>query len=261
MFSATLSAEVEELIHDFFFDPQKIEIAPHGTPLEKIIQKAYHVPNFNTKLNLLAHLIQSEADMEKVLVFAGTKKVADRLFEQFDKKIPGISGIMHSNKSQNYRFNVLEKFEKGEIKVLIATDIIARGLDIWEVSHVVNFDMPGIAGDYLHRIGRTGRAGKDGTAISLINGAEEPFQTAVEKLMKKSIPLFPVPENVEISNIYSEDEKPDLGNKDYLKPIKRKISGGAYHDKKEKNRKKNSGSPAKKNSGKGQKQNRSKKKN
>jgi ATP-dependent RNA helicase RhlE len=146
--------------------------------------------------------------------------------------------VMHSNKSQNYRFNVLEKFEKGEIKVLIATDIIARGLDIWEVSHVVNFDMPMVPGDYLHRIGRTGRAGKDGTAISLINGAEEPFQAAVEKLMKKSIPMFPVPENVEISNIYSEDEKPDLGNKDYLKPVKRKSSGGAFHDKKEKNRKK-----------------------
>jgi ATP-dependent RNA helicase RhlE len=247
MFSATLTSEVEELINSFFFDPQKIEIAPHGTPIERIIQTAYHVPNFYTKLNLLVYLVNSNPGMEKVLVFVGTKKLADRLYEQLEKKITGKADVIHSNKSQNYRFNVLEKFEKGEIKILIATDIIARGLDISDVSHVINFDIPSVPGDYIHRIGRTGRAHKDGIAIAFINNAEQAYQTEIEKLMKKSIPLMALPDKLEISNIFTDEEKPDLGNKEYLKAPSLKNSKGAFHEKKDKNKKQNSGSPAKKN--------------
>lgn len=246
MFSATLTQEVEELINEYFYSPVKIEIAPHGTPLEKIIQSAYHVPNFNTKMNLLLYIIKTDAEMEKVLVFTGKKRLADRIYENLEKKMPGNTAVIHSNKSQNARFNVLENFESGKLKVLVATDIIARGLDITDVSHVINFDMPEIPGDYIHRIGRTGRVNKDGIAISFINKQEQKYQDLIERLMNLSIPIIPLPEEIEISNIYSEEEKPDLGDKDYLKAPKRTSLKGAFHEKKEKNKKKNSGSPAKK---------------
>jgi ATP-dependent RNA helicase RhlE len=246
MFSATLTEEVEALILDFFHDPQKIEIARHGTPLEKIIQQAYHVPNFFTKVNLLKYLLKNDENLERVLVFVATKKLADRLEEQLIKDFPETIGVIHSNKSQNQRFNILEKFKNGDHKVIIATDIIARGLDIPDVSHVINFDMPSESGDYIHRIGRTGRADKDGTAISFINEAEQEQQMGVEALMKKAIPLVPLPEDLEISDIFTEEERPNLGDKHYLKAPTIKHSKGAFHEKKEKNRKSKSGSPSRK---------------
>ena len=246
MFSATLTQEVEELILDFFHDPQKIEIARHGTPLEKIIQQAYHVPNFFTKVNLLKYLLKNDDSLERVLVFVATKKLADRLDEQLIKDFPETIGVIHANKSQNQRFNVLEKLKNGEHKVIIATDIIARGLDIPDVSHVINFDMPTEAGDYIHRIGRTGRADKDGVAISFINEAEQEQQMAVEALMKKGIPLLPLPEDLEVSSIFTDDERPNLGDKHYLKAPSIKHSKGAFHEKKDKNRKVGSGSAARK---------------
>lgn len=245
MFSATLTDDVEALIMSFFYQPQKIEIAPHGTPIEKIIQKAYHVPNFFTKVNLLAHLLENDATLEKVLVFVSTKKLADRLEEQLLKKFPNETfGVIHSNKSQNQRFNVLEKFKDGTYRTIIATDIIARGLDIVDVSHVINFDMPSEPGDYIHRIGRTGRADKDGEAITFINEAEIEFQMAIEQLMRKAIQLEPLPDEIEISNIYTDEERPAMGDKNYLKTPSLKTSKGAFHEKKKKNIKANSGSPS-----------------
>ncbi|HUW06869.1 MAG TPA: DEAD/DEAH box helicase, partial [Williamwhitmania sp.] len=156
MFSATLTNEVREVIAAFFDNPLTIEIAAHGTPLEKIIQRGYHVPNFFTKVNLMEWLLRNEPEMTKVLVFVATKKLADRLHEQLEEKFPDQLGVIHSNKAQNQRINALKRLEDGTIRVLIATDIIARGLDLSDVTHVINFDTPDVPGDYIHRIGRTG---------------------------------------------------------------------------------------------------------
>lgn len=246
MFSATLTEDVEELIRSFFYAPEKIEIAPHGTPIEKIIQIAYHVPNFFTKINLLQHLLKSDESMERVLIFVASKKYADRVEEHLKKGIDENIGVIHSNKSQNQRFNTLDKLKNGETRLIIATDIIARGLDISDVSHVINFDMPSESGDYIHRIGRTGRADKNGVAISFINEAEQENQMAIEQMMNKMIPLEPLPESIEISNIFTDEERPNLGDKHYLKTPSIKKSKGAFHQKKEKNIKKNSGSPGRK---------------
>jgi len=247
MFSATLTEDIEALIMSFFYEPQKIEIAPHGTPIEKIIQKAFHVPNFFTKVNLLAHLLEHEPSLEKVLVFVSTKRLADRLEEHLLKKLPEETlGVIHSNKSQNQRFNVLDKFKDGTYRTIIATDIIARGLDIVDVSHVINFDMPSEPGDYIHRIGRTGRADKDGEAITFINEAEIEYQMAIEQMMRKAIQLEPLPDEIEISNIYTDEERPALGDKNYLKSPSIRNSKGAFHEKKKKNAKINSGSPSRK---------------
>jgi len=244
MFSATLTNDVETLIAKSIPIPHKIEIATHGTPIDKIIQTAYHVPNFNTKLNLLQLLLSTDTELSKVLVFVGTKKLADRLFEQVIKIFPDQVGVIHSNKSQNNRFNVLKQFQDGIHRLLIATDIIARGMDITDVTHVINFDMPDVPGDYIHRIGRTGRADKQGIAISFINQAEQDYQAEIEQLMKKQIPMEVLPENLIISNIYTEEERPaNLMNKNYRKEPSKKTSQGAFHEKSEKNKKVNIGGP------------------
>jgi ATP-dependent RNA helicase RhlE len=241
LFSATLTDEIENLIRDFFNHPQKIEVAASGTPLEKITQIAYHVPNFHTKVNLLEFLLSSDEAFSKVLVFVESKNLADRIYEQLGIKFPDQIGVIHSNKSQNFRVNSLKLFEDGTHRVLIATDLIARGLDIKDVSHVINFDTPEIPEDYIHRIGRTGRADKAGVAITFINEAEEKYQDAIEKLMNRKISEQSLPEGVVISTIFSDDEKP-ISNKDYLRAVPNKISGGgAFHEKSEKNSKVNLG--------------------
>lgn len=250
MFSATLTNDVENIINEFFFEPEKIEIAKHGTPLEQIKQSVYHVPNFYTKINLLNYLIKKDESMHKVLVFTASKKLADRLHENLTAKGSEINfeiGVIHSNKSQNYRIRMVESFRASELRMLIATDIIARGLDIRNVSHVINFDTPKLPGDYIHRIGRTGRADKQGIAITFVNQAEQEFQISIEKLMKKNIEIVPLPEDLAISDIFTEEELPtNLHDKNYLKVASIKNSKGAFHEKKEKNIRQNSGSPSKK---------------
>ncbi len=248
LFSATMPSKVQALIDEFFFKPVKIEIAKHGTPLEQITQEAYHVPNFFTKANLLEYLISHHPEMEKILVFAGSKKLADRLFEKMNAVFPNKIGILHSNKSQNFRIRNLESFTSGEFPIMITTDIMARGLDITDVSHVVNFDLPNHAPTYIHRIGRTGRADKEGVAISFINEVEMEIREEIEELMDMQIPMLEIPEEVEISDIFSEEEKPKKGanRRPYLVDAGRK-SQGAYHEKKEKNKKVNQGGKHKKN--------------
>nr|MBA3704985.1 DEAD/DEAH box helicase [Bacteroidota bacterium] len=166
LFSATINEEIEGLIIKYFNDPKKIEIAAHGTPLEKIVQRAFNVPNYNTKVNLLEHLLNNNTELSKVLVFTNSKRLADRLLDQMSKLMPDAFGVIHSGKSQNQRIKVLKQFKDGQLRVLIATDIAARGLDISDVTHVINFETPEIPEDYIHRIGRTGRANKDGIAIT-----------------------------------------------------------------------------------------------
>ena len=245
MFSATLTEEVEALIQSTFYKPVKIEIAPHGTPLEQIVQKAYAAPNFNTKANLLTHLLEEDKNIEKALIFVDSKKLADRLFEQIKSDFPEQIGVIHSNKSQNFRFRMLKEFEENKLKVLVATDLVSRGIDISEVTHVINFDMPKVSGDYIHRIGRTGRADKPGTAVSFINEAELDYQKEIEDLMKMKIPMLEFPESVEVSTLFTDDELPKHKMKNYHR-MPKETGQGAFHEKSEKNRQVNSGSPSQK---------------
>lgn len=246
MFSATLSEDVELLINDFFREPLKIQVSEMGSPIKKIKQFAYHVPNFNTKTNLLELFLKEYEEMKKVLVFVGNKKLADRLHENIGSKFAGQVTVIHSNKAQNTRINAIKRFESGENRVLIATDIAGRGLDFENVTHVINFDTPEVPGDYIHRIGRTGRAETEGVAITLVNEAELDFQMAIEAFMKKAITIEPLPENLKISESYTEDERPTLYDKNYLRASSIKGSQGAFHEKLEKNKQVNSGSPSKK---------------
>jgi ATP-dependent RNA helicase RhlE len=240
LFSATITEEVETLIDTYFNDPIRVEAAPTGTPLENIIQTGYEVPNFYTKVNLLHLLLTADESMTKVLVFAATKKLADDLYEQLEAKFPGTAGVIHSNKEQNHRFNTVEQFKNGTYRFIIATDIVARGIDIAEVTHVINFDTPEVPENYIHRIGRTGRADKKGIAITFITEKEKPLLEAIETLMNYRVPIAALPENLEISDVLTEDEKPKV----YMKTIQLKIPsregrGAAFHEKSAKNSKVN----------------------
>jgi ATP-dependent RNA helicase RhlE len=238
MFSATMTDDIEKLIKDSFNNPVKIEAAPTGTPLEQIIQKAYQLPNFYTKVNLLNLLLAENQDMTKVLIFVSTKKLADDLYEQLERKYNDQIGVIHANKAQNYRFNAVKQFHEGNYRLLIATDIMARGIDISEITHVVNFDTPEVEEDYIHRIGRTGRADKKGIAISFFLEKDTELQRKIEDLMNCKIPVAALPENLIISSELTEDEMPKIQMKNVLvKPPKLEEKGPAFHEKKEKNKK------------------------
>lgn len=243
LFSATLDEDVERLIADYFIQPQYVELVARGTPIEKIVQTGYVVPNFHTKINLFEYLLLKDDQLKKTLVFVKNKKLADLLYKELNERFPDEISIIHSNKTQPQRFAAIKNFDEGTHKVLIATDIIARGLDIPEVSHVINFDTPSEPADYIHRIGRTGRANSIGNAITFVTPKEKPFQEKIEQLMNKAIPMVELPEDVEVSDILIADEKTAKPDKN-LKKISKMIvqnSGGAFHEKKAKNKKVNLG--------------------
>ncbi len=240
MFSATMIEEVEHVIHQFTDRYEKIEAAPSGTPLENIDQYVYQVPNFNTKANLIELLLNTDSNMKKVLVFTGSKKMADALYERLLEGFEEKMGVIHSSKSQNNRFATVDSFQDGSYRFIIATDIVARGLDVSEVTHVINFDMSDMAEKYMHRIGRTGRAKQKGIAISFVSEKEKPYQEAVEALMEQKIEILPNPETLEISEELIQLEIPvEFVPFDNHKAKKRVPSGPAFHEKKAKNRKVN----------------------
>jgi ATP-dependent RNA helicase RhlE len=240
LFSATLTEEVEALMEEYFPNLAKIEAAPTGTPLENIQQWAYEVPNFYSKVNLLRLLLDEDATMTKVLVFTASKSLADHLFEQLETDYAGTAGVIHSNKEQNHRFNTVKQFKEGVYRFIIATDIVARGIDIEDVTHVINFDMPDTPENYMHRIGRTGRADQQGIAISFISPKEKQFQADIEALMKYEITMLPLPPNLEISTELTEDEKPKVFMKEISEKLaKKEERGPAFQEKSAKNKKVN----------------------
>lgn len=236
MFSATMTEDVEILINENFIAPEYIAIALSGTPLDNIRQSCCAVANFYTKVNLLSHLLKDKETYAKVLVFIDSKKNADRLFEAMEQEFWSDLLIIHSNKSQNNRLAAIERFNDNNARILIATDVIARGLDLDNISHVINFDTPKFAENYMHRIGRTGRAEKVGHSILFYTEDEAKYKDAIEKLMEYTIPHTPWPQEVKISKQLTLDEQPRVIEKNPHK--KRKYEAGAsFHEKKDKNKK------------------------
>jgi len=244
LFSATMTDQVDDMLNEYFRNPLEISLARSGTPLEKIYQTAIPVENFNTKLNLLANQLEDKAKFEKVLIFANNKKHADLIFNHIDEIFPDEFGVIHSNKSQNFRLRTMEAFTKEEIRGIITTDIMARGLDIPDVSHVINFEIPEVPEQYIHRIGRTGRADKKGESISYFSEKEIDNLDAIEALMNKEIEQLPFPENVQINSVKREFEK-DVVKMKALTTVKVEERGAAFHEKKDKNKKVNLGGPTK----------------
>ncbi|QRM90722.1 DEAD/DEAH box helicase [Lacinutrix sp. WUR7] len=243
MFSATMTEDVSELINDFFIQPERVSIAVSGTPLDNIAQTKYTTPNFHTKLNLLKHLLQDTETYNKVLIFVAYKKMADRLFEALDEEFHEELCVIHSNKTQNYRLRSIEQFREGFNRILVATDVMARGLDIDNVSHVINFDTPDFPENYMHRIGRTGRAEREGQSIIFTTEKEQDSLETIEELMQMEIPHLAIPDEVVISDELIEEERPQI--KERNNPHKRlkdeDAPGPAFHEKSEKNSKENLG--------------------
>jgi ATP-dependent RNA helicase RhlE len=190
LFSATFPDEIRALAATFMRDPATVEVARRNTPAELVDQLAYSVSH-DRKRALLAHLVK-DGDWQQVLVFTRTKHGANRLAEQLERE--GIEAdAIHGNKSQGARTRALRRFKDRELRVLVATDIAARGLDIEDLPHVVNYDLPHVAEDYVHRIGRTGRAGAEGAAVSLVSHEDRPLLSAIERLMNRKVELRVMP--------------------------------------------------------------------
>ena len=228
LFSATYPPKVEELSYEFLEFPTKIEIEAQSTPAETVSQSYYSVNGFRTKVNLLKSFLDDKERFSKVIVFTNTKTVANELKSWVESTTSREVSLIHSNKSQTNRGVSLKSFESGEKSVLITTDVSSRGLDINEVSHVVNFEVPHVYQDYVHRIGRTGRAFKVGEAISFANKVEEMY-----------IDRYPNP--IEKKNIPSDIEQVELKRDEVIEIeraidfIKRKENPdfkGAFHEKK-----------------------------
>src|SRR5690606_1580966 len=158
---ATFPPKVEQLSAEFLEFPLKVEVTPQATPARKVHQTVYRVPNLKTKINLLEHLL-SDSAFSRVMIFTRTRQKADNVFRFIDRKGLGPARVIHANKSQNARINAVNQFREGALRILVSTDVTARGIDIADVSHVINFDVPVLYEDYVHRIGRTGRAFSEG---------------------------------------------------------------------------------------------------
>ena len=183
-FSATMPKSIIDLSKKILGDFERVSIAPQQTTAERVDQAVYFVPKKN-KIRLLTHLLQNE-DFETVLVFSRTKHGANKIVKKLDKA--GIhSAAIHGNKSQNKRQEVLNGFKDGKINVLVATDIAARGIDVSQLSLVVQFDLPNVAETYVHRIGRTGRAKASGSAIAFCDVEERPYLKAIQKLIDQRL--------------------------------------------------------------------------
>ena len=210
LFSATMPLAIRELADTFLTQPKYVSVAPISSTAETVSQKVYFVDK-SDKRNLLYHLIRND-NLKNVLVFTRTKHGADNVVKALKKH--GIeAGAIHGDKSQNARQRVLESFKNQEIPVLIATDIAARGIDIESLPYVINFDIPNISETYVHRIGRTGRAGNSGLAISFCGKDEKNYWTDIEKLIRMKVKVVdnhPYPWKEEDKK---EDAKPDLRNK------------------------------------------------
>ena len=238
-FSATMIPSVLQTITTFTDNYEVIEAAPSGAPLENIEQYGYSAPNFLSKANLLERLLEEHPEMKKVLVFVATRRLADALYERMEPILGERVGVIHSSKSQNFRFNTVAAFADGTYRVLIATDLVARGLDVEAVTHVVNYDVADNPEKHIHRVGRTGRAEERGVAILFTNEDDTVHQTAIETLMGRAIPLRDLPEGVTLTDELIDLEKDPEYVEEDVEYLRAAPENAAFHEKSDKNSKVN----------------------
>ncbi|MFT6716661.1 MAG: ATP-dependent RNA helicase RhlE [Saprospiraceae bacterium] len=231
LFSATFHKNIEKLSEDFLEFPVKIEVKHEFKTVDTVDQFLYKTPNYRTKCNLLIKLLEDE-NLSRVLVFTRTKETAANLHKFLERKEVGAWSVIHANKGQNTRINAFTKFQNGELRGIVATDVVARGIDISEVSHVVNFEIPVMYSEYIHRIGRTGRAKKEGTSITFASPVEEFHIPKIETMIGKEIPLLKIPEDVEITETSKEEAKNYAREMDRLKKKDDPAYQGAFHERK-----------------------------
>jgi ATP-dependent RNA helicase RhlE len=232
LFSATFPEKVERLSEEFLEFPTRVEVTPQATTAETVKQRMFEVPNTQTKINLLKYLFEVEG-VQKAMIFTRSKEVADHVYNSMVQKIVPFSKIrvIHANKGQNTRINSMEAFREGDVSVLVATDVASRGIDIQQVSHVINFDVPLIYEDYVHRIGRTGRANQVGEAITFLTIAEEYHIKKIEKIIRMEIPREEIPVEVEIAETPFDEKQAYLREVDDQRKKDDPTFKGAFHEK------------------------------
>jgi len=234
LFSATFPPKVETLSGDFLEDPVRIEADLQATTAETVKQTAYEVPNFKTKLNLLIFLLDKQTEGQRSLIFVKNRLLAENIYKYIERKYPGRSAVIHANKGQNTRLNSAEKFRDNKVALLIATDVVARGIDIAGINFVYNFDVPTDHSNYVHRVGRTGRALELGEAITFVNMVEKYHFNKIEAIIRMKIEFLLIPPEVELV------ETPYEENQDMLREIDKQRKNadpnfqGAFHEKKKK---------------------------
>jgi len=233
LFSATMSDKVHELAANFLEFPTVIEITPQATPAQTISQHLYFVPNLKTKINLLKKLLEDDADIKKLMIFCKTRTSAGDVHKFLLRKFNETEvKVLHANKGQNTRINAIQAFRNDEAKVLVATDVASRGIDVSDVSHVINFDVPVVIEDYVHRIGRTGRAYNSGEAITFCNPAEVYYIRRIEKLIKQTIPVSDLPGDIFVETTPYAEKQDQAKEIDMQKRRENPEFKGAFHEKK-----------------------------
>lgn len=233
LFSATMSALVHQIAGDFLEFPTVVEASEQATPARTVKQSIYYVPNLRTKINLLRYLLEDEEAFRRVIVFCRTRVTADQV-SAYLSRIYGQDQVrvIHANKGQNTRINSMAAFKAGEIRILVATDVAARGIDVSEVSQVINFDVPIVTADYVHRIGRTGRALNVGEAITFCDPAEVYTVRDVEKLIRQQIPVSELPTEVQVEETGYEEKQRIAREIDQQRRKENPDFKGAFHEKK-----------------------------
>lgn len=233
LFSATFPPKVERIADNFLLFPTRIEVTPQATPASSVRQCYYKVPNISSKMNLLLHLLQNDT-WKRVMVFVATREMATAIGNYLERKIDGEVRLLHSNKAQNARINAMTDFKSGDVRVLVSTDVSARGIDVFEVSHVVNFTVPHQHEDYVHRIGRTGRAFKTGEAITFVSQHEEYHMQKIESVIRQTILEEDWPAVVDLVATSKEELMVQLREIDRQKRKEDPEFKGAFHEKKRK---------------------------
>jgi ATP-dependent RNA helicase RhlE len=237
LFSATFHEKVERLSREFLEFPVKVEVTPQATAAKQVDQTLYILPNLRTKINFLERLLQDQETFNRVLIFTRTKEVADNVFKYLERKEFGPVRVIHSNKGQNTRINAVNDFKEGKLRILVSTDVTARGIDVIKVSHVINFDVPVLYEDYVHRIGRTGRAFQEGNAITFATPAEMYHVAKIEKLIREKIPVKTLPPDLEIAETPAMEAKDSAREIDWQKKKDDPTFQGAFHERKGSSRK------------------------
>ncbi len=232
LFSATYPVKVERLAEEFIEFPVRVEVTPQATVAKKVEQELYHIPNLRTKINFLERLLIDQIEFSRVMIFTRTKEVADNIFKYLARKGMGPVKVVHSNKGQNTRINSMNEFKEGNLRILVATDVASRGIDVVNVSHVINFDVPIVYEDYVHRIGRTGRAFQSGKAITFATKAETYHIKQIEKIIREQIPVKELPADIEIAETPFEEKQEMAREIDRQRKREDPEYKGAFHERK-----------------------------
>lgn len=232
LFSATFSDRIERLSSEFLEFPIRIEVTPQATAAKHVEQELYAIPNLKTKINFLEHLLHDKETFNRVMIFTRTKEVANNIFKYLERKEYGPIRVIHSNKGQNSRMNAVNEFKEGSLRILVTTDVTARGIDVVKVSHVINFDVPILYEDYVHRIGRTGRAFQEGKAITFATVAELYHVKKIEDLIREKIPVKDLPPEIEIGETSYEESQSMAKEIDWQKRKADPEFKGAFHERK-----------------------------